>query len=246
MTSRSDRSTSLRYPCVSVWCISGVWIPCWAGCLLWLLGAIICIWCAPTGDLSDKLFRFTFIERFVLLQVAVRLLWLFGDVAPTLVPTFVAAWGDSPELSVVGAEGFDEVLCEAKSLPPLAPAAPPLPPVEPAEPPVTVFEHLRHFGSQEWRRTNFRYSFLTCKSEAEPTRPNETSLTVRERTKGLCETECGLCAFLRVWYMEIADRSLQTASNEQPWYASKIIVEKIIKKKNCSLFHSIRVSCQHL
>lgn len=170
---------------ISVWCISGVWIPCWAGCLLWLLGAIMCIWCAPTGDLSDKLFRFTFIERFVLLQAVVRLLWLFGgDVVPTLVPTWlalVAAWGDSPELSVVGADGFDEVLCEAKSLPPLAPAGPPLPPVEPAEPPVTVFEHLRHFGSQEWRRTNFRYSFLTCKSEAEPARPNETSLTVREK-----------------------------------------------------------------
>lgn len=101
-----------------------------------------------------------------------------GDVAPALVPTWLAllaAWGDNPELSVVGADGFDEVLCEAKSLPPLAPPVPPLPPVEPAEPPVTVFEHLRHFGSQEWRRTNFRYSFLTCKSETEarPTQRNE-------------------------------------------------------------------------
>lgn len=104
-----------------------------------------------------------------------------GDVVLALVPTLVAAWGDSPELSVVGAEGFDEVLCEAKSLPPLAPPVPPVPPVEPAEPPVTVFEHLRHFGSQEWRRTNFLYSFLTCKSEAEPARPDKTSLTVRER-----------------------------------------------------------------
>lgn len=98
--------------------------------------------------------------------------------APALVPTWLAllaAWGDNPELSVVGADGFDEVLCEAKSLPPLAPPVPPLPPVEPAEPPVTVFEHLRHFGSQEWRRTNFRYSFLTCKreTEARPTQRNE-------------------------------------------------------------------------
>lgn len=177
---------------ISVWCISGIWIPCWVRCLLWLLGAIMCIWCAPTGDLSDKLFRFTFIERFVLLQVVVRLLWLFGgDVVLALVPTLVAACGDSPELSVVGADGFDEVLCEAKSLPPLAPPVPPLPPVEPAVPPVTVFEHLRHFGSQEWRRTNFLYSFLTCKSETEPARPDKTSLTVRERTKGLCETVCG-------------------------------------------------------
>ena len=220
-----DDSISLRYPCVSVWCISGVWIPCWAGCLLWLLGAIMCIWCAPTGDLSDKLFRFTFIERFVLLQVVVRLLWLFGgDVAPALVPTLVAAWGDSPELSVVGAEGFDEVLCEAKSLPPLAPPVPPLPPVEPAEPPVTVFEHLRHFGNQEWRRTNFRYSFLTCKSKAEPARPNETSLTVRERTKGLCETACRciMCISASLIHKHCRPQAADGLVMNMLWYATKI------------------------
>lgn len=146
--------------CFSVWCISGVWIPCWVGCLLWLLGAIMCIWCAPTGDLSDKLFRFTFIERFVLLQAAVRLLWLFGG--DVVVPTLEAACGDSPELSVVGAEGFEDVLCEANSFPPfpLGPTPPPLVPDDP-ELPVTVFEHLKHFGSHEWRRMNFLYSFLT-------------------------------------------------------------------------------------
>lgn len=138
-----------------VWCISGLWIPCWAGCLLWLLGAIICNWCGPTGDLSDKLFKFTLIERFVLLQAAVRLLWLFGEV-----PTLEAACGDNPELSVVGAEGLEDVLWEPKSFPPLAPAPTPLVPEEP-EFPVTVFEHLKHFGSQECLRMNFRYSFFT-------------------------------------------------------------------------------------
>ena len=161
-------SNEQRYRFFSVWCRSGYRIPCWAGCLLWLLGAIMCIWCAPTGDLSDKLFRFTFIERFVLLQAAVRLLWLLGGDVVVVVPTLEAACGDNPELSVVGADGFDEVLWEAKSLPPLAPPAPPLVPEEPPELPATVFEHLRHLGSQEWRRTNFLYSFLTCNGEANP------------------------------------------------------------------------------
>lgn len=117
----------------------------------------MCIWYAPFGDLSDKLFRFTFIERFVLLAAAVRLLILFGGV-----PTLEVVCGDNPELSVVGADGFDDVLCEGKSFPPLAPGGPPLVPEVPPEFPDTVFEHRRHFGSHECRRMNFRYSFRTC------------------------------------------------------------------------------------
>ena len=69
-----------------------------------------------------------------------------------VVPTLEAACGDNPELSVVGADGFDEVLCEPKSLPPFAPPPPPLVPEEPPELPATVLEHLRHLGNQEWRR----------------------------------------------------------------------------------------------
>lgn len=94
---------------------------------------------------------------------------MFGGDVVGVVPTLEAVCGDNPELSVVGADGFDEVLCEAKSLPPFAPPPPPpLVPDEPPELPVTVFEHLRHLGSQEWRRTNFLYSFLTCNGEADP------------------------------------------------------------------------------
>lgn len=156
----TERSKRPRVGFFLVWCISGLWIPCWAGCLLWLLGAIICNWCGPTGDLSDKLFKFTFIERFVLLQAAFRLLWLFGEV-----PTLEAACGDNPELSVVGAEGLEDVLWEPKSFPPLAPAPTPLVPEEP-EFPVTAFEHLKHFGSQECLLMNFRYSFFTCNDQS--------------------------------------------------------------------------------
>lgn len=99
-----------------------------------------------------------------------------------VVPTLEAVCGDNPELSVVGADGFDEVLCETKSLPPFAPPAPPLVPEEPPELPVTVLEHLRHLGSHEWRRTNFLYSFLTWNSEADPP-PERNVLTVHKEPR---------------------------------------------------------------
>lgn len=120
---------------------------------------------------------------------------MFGD-DPTLVPT-LAECDDAPELSVVGAEGFDEVLCRTKSLPPLAPPVPPLPSAEPFN--AAVIEDLRHLGTHGWSRTNFRYSFLTCKSETEPARPNETNLTVRERTKGHVRDNVRSRASLQVW-----------------------------------------------
>lgn len=108
---------------------------------------------------------------------------LGGDVV-VVVPTLEAACGDNPELSVVGADGFDEVLCEPKSLPPFAPPPPPLVPEEPPELPATVLEHLRHLGNQEWRRTNFLYSFLTCNGEANTTpRTKGFSLTVHKEPR---------------------------------------------------------------
>ena len=163
-----------------VWCRSGIWIPCWlGGCLLWLLGAMMCIWCAERGrdwrgraSSMDKLLRFTFMARFELLEV--RRPWFKGWEAAT-VPTLLLTCGENALLSVVGAEGFEEQLCEeAKSLPDALPPPPlaeppPLPPMpapadapEPAELEPELFEHLRHLGSHEFRRMNFRYSFRTC------------------------------------------------------------------------------------
>lgn len=70
-------------------------------------------------------------------------------VVVVVVPTFDVVCDDRPELSVVGADRFDEVLCEVKSLPPLTLVTTPVVPVEPPEAPVTVFEHLKHFGSHD-------------------------------------------------------------------------------------------------
>lgn len=80
-----------------------------------------------------------------------------------MLPTLLLVFAESPELSVVGAEGLEEVLCEAKSLPaPLAPVAATDPEVAPPLPELELFEHLRHLGSHECRRMNLRYSFRTC------------------------------------------------------------------------------------
>lgn len=127
-------------------------VPCrLVGAVCWL-GTMLCIiWWCPSNELIDKLSRFTLTERFVLLRPRLRLLRLLDGV-----PTLATAWGDNPELSVVGADGFDDVLWDTKSLPPL-PTPTDVPDVL-----EVLFEHLRHFGSHECRWINFLYSFRTC------------------------------------------------------------------------------------